>query len=119
MYIQINEGVPLNNMNAPIASAVAKMRTQETYPIGDGITMQHAVVWYFEDFAFGDSVSWDTSKSLDVTVNNQLGHVRKVYKFQRTSEELDAGISTESLYNDIKAAMIADGFTAENIVVTP
>lgn len=118
MYIQINESVPLNNMGTAITSAVAKIRTQATSPMKNGNTEQQVWVWYFEDYDFGDSANWSTDKALDITDNQELGQVRNVYKFERTTQELESGITTQSLYDDVKAAMVADGFTEGNLVVT-
>lgn len=120
MYIQINQAVALQNMSTPIASAVGKIRQQATYPMANGNTEQHVVLVYFENYSFGDANGWAEKKALDIEQGGDAGpYVKKVYRFERTSEELDSGISTQSLYDDVKAAMVADGFTDANLVVTP
>jgi hypothetical protein len=119
MYIQINTDVPLNNMGTPISSCVAKMIKQNTYPVGESVTGQNAEVYYFESYAFGDSVGWDIKKSLDITSEGEAGpYVKPVYQFTWTSEQLDSGITTQMMYDNIKAEMVADGFTDSDLVVT-
>lgn len=117
MYIQINEAVPLVNRGTDISSCVAKIKRQGTSSMDNGNTEQWVLIQYFESFAFGDACSWDESKQLNVDTGSGVT-VKKSYNFERTSADLDAGITTQSLYDDVKAAMVADGFTEGNLTVT-
>jgi len=120
MYIQINQSVSLLNSATPIGTCVAKIKRQGTSPMESGDSEQWVEVQYFESFAFGDACDWDESNQLNVqTLGSGGPYVKRTYQMDRTSAELDAGISTQSLYDDVKSEMVEDGFAEGDLIVTP
>lgn len=117
MYIQINQSVPLFNTSTPISSCVAKIKRQRTEPMDNGNTMQIVEVSYFESGQFGVDVSWSDFHALNTKMDVGIGEVHRTYNIERTSAELDLGITTSSLYNDIRDKMISHGFDGANLII--